>query len=443
MTDPSSIPMESPFRSLGESSTSSHTVPSDLDKYTKEQLYQLAQVEVRAALANASQREQELRQLQLQVQLAAAASPPSLSPEAIATAFSKALAAQAPFDLPLFDGSGSTSGLAAYSWIQQVERAFEERVSIAGTLEDSRRIHAAAKSLRGGASTWYASLSPMPTAWSGFKSELLNRFQPASALRLIESQLELLVDRVSKFRERLNTQGLERYTQNFQLLANQIPSDRMLERTKVLLFSKALPTRLRELVLVEDEKAATDSSSKDKFTLNIIVDKILRRSATRETASGTAPESGRSTPSEAMDLSAVTMCSQSFGVSMEEASGYFESVEGWVPHDTSSAGSSGSAPHNPSSTPVAASQASLVQQVNALQAQLAAMSRRTVSPPIKKEVPEQLAADRRAAGLCVRCGVAKYEPGGRGHNSRTCQSPPDKTTSAAVGAKKAGLPLFQ
>jgi hypothetical protein len=65
--------------------------------------------------------------------------------------------------------------------------------------------------------------------------------------------------------------------------------------------------------------------------------------------------------------------------------------------------------------------------------------RRHVPDGVRDEVPKALAEARRAAGLCVKCGVVKYEGGGKGHNSRTCQAPADKTTSAADGKRKAGF----
>ena len=141
-----------------------------------------------------------------------------------------------------------------------------------------------------------------------------------------------------------------------------------------------------------------------------------------------------------MDLSAIELCRRTFELSADEARDYLEGTEGWAPHDTDATGSSSS--YGPSSTRTN----ELEQQVQALQAQLAALGsvgRRSVQPVVKKEVPEQLAADRRAAGLCIRCGVAKYEAGGKGHNSRTCKLPSDVTTPASVGAKKAGLQVFQ
>ena len=154
-----------------------------------------------------------------------------------------------------------------------------------------------------------------------------------------------------------------------------------------------------------------------------------------------------------MDLSAIEMCPHAlkFDLSAAEARGYLEETEGWAEHDTSTRSHhSGSTSHSsqpaakrPGNSHTSPAAADLTRQVNALQAQLAAMSRRTISPPVKRDVPEQLAMERRTAGLCIRCGVAKYEAGGRGHNSRTCQAPVDTSTSAASGAKRAGLPVFQ
>ena len=375
--------------------------------------------------------------------------PPST--EAMTVAIARALAANSPLALPLFDGSGNTSGIAAHSWLRQAERAFEERESIAGPLSDGRRIGAASIALRGAAETWYSSLPQRPTTWDAFKRALTSRFQPASARLLIEGRLQTLVDATSKIRERLNTQGLERYTAQFQQLANQIPSEMMLERTKVLLYAKGLPARMRELVMQAEESA---HESGKPLELNTMADKILKRAAARETASGSnsVQSAGSHTDGDAMDVSAVDLCCRAFGLSAAEAERYLEDSEGWASHDTSSSNAARQPSGSSSYTPQSAGRdedaqqqlaASLTRQVNALQVQLAALSRRTISPPVKRDVPELLATERRTAGLCIRCGVAKYEAGGRGHNSRTCQAPVDTSTSAAVGARKAGLPLFQ
>ena len=56
-----------------------------------------------------------------------------------------------------------------------------------------------------------------------------------------------------------------------------------------------------------------------------------------------------------------------------------------------------------------------------------------------KEIPQELFEARKKAGLCCKCGVAKYEPGGRGHNAATCKAAADKATSVAEGLKKANF----
>ena len=434
--------MQSPYSvAAASSSSSSSSVVPDLTQYTKEQLY----FHIREAELRAAQAAQQLQQQQLQAQLSAAA--PAVAPQdtaAQAEVLARALAANATIILPLFDGSGSVGGTAAHSWLRQVERAFDERASIAGPVSDGRRIGAAGVALRGGADTWYASLTQRPSTWGEFKKALLGRFQPTSVQLILENRLNELVDAAAKLRHRLNTQGLERYTQQFQLLAHQIPSGLMLERTKVLLYAKGLPNRLHEHILHADVKAQESGVPMD---LSQIVDQILQRSATRESALGhTTAAAGQSSSSDAMDLSAVQQCCQAFGVSAADAAQYMEPAEGWSLHDTSAPLRNNVRDHAPSTPSSSAS--AFAQQLNAIQQQLSAMSsgsssRRSIAPPARESVPKELVAERVKAGLCVRCGVAKYEGGNTGHNSRTCKAPMDKTTSAAVGAKKAGGQLFQ
>ena len=66
-------------------------------------------------------------------------------------------------------------------------------------------------------------------------------------------------------------------------------------------------------------------------------------------------------------------------------------------------------------------------------------SRRNVPGSVTQEVPRELFESRKAAGLCAKCGVTKYEPGSKGHNAGTCKLPVDKTMSAADGRKKANF----
>lgn len=276
----------------------------------------------------------------------------------------------------------------------------------------------------------------------------MERFQPAGAYRIIEAKLESLVDSAMKIRERLNGEGVQHYTQKFVQLANQIPASDMLDRTKVLNYAKGLPARLREFVYQQDEKARLPGST--ALSLHSIVDLVFRRAATRELAFDHNHGGNASRSPDAMDLSATALCSQVFGVSQMEAQQYLSPAEGWASFDTngSTSSSSSSTSNNGNGMPSPATGSNdLQQQLVVLQKQLnAMMSRNTVSPPVKREIPEALAKDRRESGLCIKCGITEYSPGGKGHNSRTCKLPVDKTTSAVEGKRKAGIsnknPLF-
>jgi hypothetical protein len=355
--------------------------------------------------------------------------------------------------IPTFDGSGDTSGLAAFAWLQQFELAFDARAKAIGmVVPDGQRVAAAFGAMRGHASTWLTSLQSTPADWSSFKKALLERFQPAGAYRIIEAKLESLVDSAMKIRERLNSEGVQHYTQKFVQLANQVPASDMLDRTKILNYAKGLPARLREFVYQQDEKARSPGST--ALSLHSIVDLVGRRAATRELAFDHNHGGNAARSSDAMDLSATALCSQVFGVSQMEAQQYLSPAEGWAPFDTngSASGASSSTSSNGYGSPTPAGGAAtgsndLLQQLVAMQKQLnAVMSRTTISPPVKREISDALAKERREGGLCIKCGVTKYEPGGKGHNSRTCKLPVDKTTSVAEGMRKAGLssksPLF-
>ena len=66
-------------------------------------------------------------------------------------------------------------------------------------------------------------------------------------------------------------------------------------------------------------------------------------------------------------------------------------------------------------------------------------SRRNAPSGVLKEIPQDLFEARKKAGLCCKCGVAKYEGGNQGHNARTCKAAADKTTGVEEGRKKANF----
>lgn len=100
-----------------------------------------------------------------------------------------------------------------------------------------------------------------------------------------------------------------------------------------------------------------------------------------------------------------------------------------------------------SPTPASSTEDKLDRILNALAAKVGAgpsgrehgRSRRNAPSGVLKDIPQALFEERKKLGLCCKCGVAKYEPGGHGHNAVTCKAPADKTTTAAEGRKKAGF----
>ena len=326
--------------------------------------------------------------------------------------------------IPTFDGVGDTSGLAAHAWIKQFELILDARSKLGIPTPEEQVVALARIAMRAHALSWLTSLPSYPTTWAAFKSALLERFQPASAQRIIEARLDALVEAAIKIRDRLNSQGVQLYTHRFVQLANQIPSTDMLDRTKITSYAKGLPSRLREFIIQQDERARSGATP---LTLQLVIDLVGRRAASRELALDHTYGGHSAKPSDAMDLSSVDLCSRVFGLSVAEAQTYLDPAEGWAPHDTND-------------TPGASSSTGVDPQLLAMQQQLnALMSRRSLSPPVKKDVSDQLVNARRAAGLCIKCGVVKYEPGGKGHNSRTCKAPMDTSTSAEEGTRRAGL----
>jgi hypothetical protein len=152
-----------------------------------------------------------------------------------------------------------------------------------------------------------------------------------------------------------------------------------------------------------------------------------------------------------MDIDAISLCAAQFGVPCDEAARYFDNSEGWAPHDTS--GPSASPPaSSPSPTSSSAGDERIERLLNAFAARFGSASggssgasgrgqsqRRNVPSSIRDVIPDALVRARKEAGLCAKCGVVKYEAGGKGHNARTCQAAADKTTSVAEGRKKANF----
>lgn len=365
------------------------------------------------------------------------------------------LSLQALGQLPTFTGKG-TSALAANEWVSHAERYFtarEEALGISAAAGDAMRTALAANAMQDDAQRWYTALpaADRPARWDEFKKALLGRYSSVPAVRVRVEQLRSFVDAARRLRDRMTLEGLQGYTSRFQQLANEIPDTHLTTHGKLELLARGLAPRLAEAVLTEDAKERPAA-------LHTIVATVLAKAAFKEYAGGISGSSSSTAAGrvDAMDTDAISLCAAQFGVSREEAARYVEPGEGWAPHDTGAPAPAPARSFTPSASPTSVNKAQLEELMLAAFQRFSASAtgasgsgsgsqgkaqsqRRNVPRGLHGEIPEALLDARKAAGLCIKCGVAKYEPGGKGHNARTCTAAVDKTTSTVEGKKKAGF----
>ena len=348
-----------------------------------------------------------------------------------------------------FAGKVGASGLAAREWLAHAEHHFAAREAAVGTdafQGDGYRVHSARNALTDDALRWLSALPQPPATWLAFRDAFLQRFSSVPAVQVREAQLQRFVDAARRIRDKLSVEGMQRYTTLFLQFAGEIPAERMTEASKRTLYAQGLPSKYAETVLVADAKPQPPPLH--EIAQTVLAKATLKAHAMHGTAGSSvmpsASSAGTSRNSDAMDTSvdAISLCAAQFGVSREEAAAYLEETEGWAPHDTLPAGGS-------ASTSAITSYSSEDQRLDRLLAAFETrFTERAGGPPrprrqppngVRSDVPDALVVARKEAGLCVRCGVVKYEAGKGGHNSRTCKAPVDKTTSAAEGKKKANF----
>ena len=348
-----------------------------------------------------------------------------------------------------FAGGADATGLAAREWLTHAEYYLAARESALGvSAADGTpfRIHAARAALTDDALRWLTALPQPPTDWAAFRTAFLQRFSSVPAAQVREAQLQRFVDSARRVREKLTVDGMQRYTTLFLQYASEIPAERMTDATKRSWYAQGLPPRYAEFVLLEDAKERPPPLH--EVAQQVLAKATLKAHAAHSTSGATASAAGHRV--DAMDLDAISLCATQFGISQGEAARYFEGQEGWVPHDTMPGDTNPDRRGGTTTATVAATQSEDQQLSRLLAAFEARYSnrppagrrpslRRNVPIGVRSDIPEALAAARKEAGLCVKCGVVKYEPGSKGHNSRTCQAPADKTTSAAEGKKKANF----
>jgi hypothetical protein len=367
--------------------------------------------------------------------------------------------------LRAFDGRPGSTGLALQEWLSHAEHYFAARESAMGILAaqgDAHRVHATRAALTHDAQSWYSSLpdSKVPNTWSDFKTELTKRFDSASSAQVKEAALQRFVDAARRVRDKLNLEGIQRYTTLFEQHASRIAPARMTDASKRLLYAQGLPSRYAEMVLTEDAKEIP-------LGLHEVAQSVLAKASMRAHASSggypySSPSPAAASPgstgrADAMEIDAISVCAAQFGIPYEEASRYLEPQEGWAPHETHSArypaasgpASAAAAPSPPPDRQTGSTDGPQLERLLAAfesrygkpsSGQGKGQSQRRNAPnDLAREVPSELANARKEAGLCIKCGITRYESGSKGHNARTCKLPVDKTTNAVEGRKKANF----
>jgi hypothetical protein len=340
--------------------------------------------------------------------------------------------------LPTFTGKGGDTTLIAHEWLQRAEGFFaarEHALGIDAVLGDQARLLNAAYALMDDARRWYDALPQRPSSWPSFRDAVKARFCSVPSERIRVDRLRAFVDKAIRLRDKLNLQGMQAFTAHFAQLAGQVSDDYVTQHEKLALLARALPQRYAETVLMEDAKRPLPP-------LHEVINTVLSRAAHREQAASFGGASTSSGSSASINLDAISLAVTTFGWTREEAQNNMIDSEGWAPHDTNggshwrpTAGPASAA--TPSPTPASSEQ--IAQLLNALAAHA---SRGGAGPnhrgsSVAKEIPKDLAEARKRAGLCIRCGVARYEPGGGGHNAATCGAAVDRTTSVAAGLEQA------
>ena len=356
-------------------------------------------------------------------------------------------------ELPTFSGKGGDTTLIAHEWLQRAERFFalrEQALGIDATLGDEARLLNAAYALQEDARRWFDALPQPPSTWAGFRDAVKARFCSVPSERIRVDRLREFVDKAARLRDKLTVQGMQAFTARFAQLAGEVSGKFLTDHSKFELLARGLPQRYAEVVLKEDAKEPLPP-------LHEVINTVLARAAQKEQAAsyGSASSSSAVSSAAPMGLDAISLAVTTFGWTHEEAQRNLSDSEGWAPHDTGegskspSSGSSSGPASSATSPPTSYSSEQVTQLLAAFAAQGARVgagpaarernSRRNAPNAVLKEIPRELSEARKKASLCIRCGVAKYEGGNKGHNTRTCQAPADKTTSVAEGMKKAGF----
>ena len=134
-----------------------------------------------------------------------------------------------------FDSKVNTNGLAGREWLTHAEHHFAAREAAVGATAaqaDGYRVHAARNALSDDALRWLNALPQPPVTWQSFREAFLQRFSSVPAVQVREAQLQRFVEGARRIRDKLNVEGMHRYTTLFLQYAGEIPAERMTEATK-------------------------------------------------------------------------------------------------------------------------------------------------------------------------------------------------------------------
>jgi hypothetical protein len=350
-------------------------------------------------------------------------------------------------ELPTFSGKGGDPTIAAQDWLRRAEDFFAARevaLEITAAQADKARLLSAANALQDDARRWYNALPQRPQTWAAFRDAIRSRFCSVPDERVRVDRLHEFVEKAVRLRDKLNAQGMQALATRFSQLAGEVPDEYVTTHGKFALLARILPQRYAEVVLKEDAKRPLPA-------LHEVINTVLARATHKEQAASYAGAAAAVATAAPLGVDAVSVAALMFGLTQEEAARYVADEEGWAPHDTNgppSGARSGAAAAAASFGAQPRTDSSIEHLLNAIAARVGAgppardrnqQSRRNAPSDVRKEIPEALRNARKEAGLCIKCGVAKYEGGSRGHNSRTCKAPVDTTTSAADGRKKANF----
>jgi hypothetical protein len=398
--------------------------------------------------SSVQQAEQMLKQQELARKQQEAAA--ELARKQQAASAAQLLILQSLGDLPTFNGKGADTTLIAQEWLQRAEDFFtarEQAVATDAAQADKARLTSAATALQDDARRWYTALPQRPTTWTEFCDAVKARFCSVPSERIRVDKLTEFIEKAARLRDKLNVQGMQAFTARFAQLAGEVPDEYLTQHHKLALLARGLPQRYAEVVLQEDAK-------KPLPLLHQVINTVLGRAANKEQAASYGGSSSSPASAAPINIDSISMAVATFGWTREEAQSNLCDSEGWAPYDTHGGsqlqqGGAGAGPASKASpSPTSSSDDKLDRILSALatHAKVGAgpaardrNSRRNPPSGVTKDIPPDLVKARQEADLCIKCGVVKYEPGGKGHNSRTCKAAADKTTSVAEGRKKAGF----